>query len=426
MPFLTARLNGMEKAARGMMGGSLEVLSGGRLSNKTSTGIPYSARQFWTNGAVAITVPALASWWLYKDQEWYKAMPDWQKDNAIFVIPPTPFTGPIPIPAPPLLGPIFAGTPRRLMEAFAEDNPHAFDNLGPSLFAGLAGPTEFVSASVLQPLVEHIANYSFMKNQPLVSPDTVRGVGAAEQFNHYSSSVARGLSRFVNDVPLLSNMKLSPPVIDNYIRYWAGEPGQMAVQAVNAGVNAGKINQPPAQKFSDWPGVSSWQVRYPSASAQPITDFYDRSNQFDQVHGSLTALMKDGDLARFKEIADKNPSAAAYHMMRFQDEPADVDASRYMDILSQASAKADWQDLSLYKQGQTAVKAASVYANKVWEDPRLSPMDKRNILDQTYAILQVISERTNEALDRAESRASKSAPPAPASIEFTPPDQRVQ
>lgn len=427
LPFLTARLNGMEKTGRAMLGGSLPLITGGRLDNTTSLGIPYSARKFWINGAVAITVPALLTWWTQKDEPWYKAMPDWQKDNAIAIIPPTAINGAIPIPAPPLLGPIFSGIPRRLMEAFAEDNPHAFDNLGPSLFAGLAGPTEFVSASILQPMVEHMTNFSFMKNQPLVNPDTVRGVGAAEQFNHYSSDVARGLARFTSDLSLVSGMKLSPPVIDNYIKYWGGDAGQMILKTINAVDNLGRVNKPPAQSFSDWPGVSSWQVRYPNASAQPTTDFYNRAAEFDSVHGSLKALMKDGDLAEFTKKANENPAGAAYHLLRFQDEPSDVDTTPYMDALVQASAKVDQPDMALYKEGSEAVKAASVYANKVWEDPKLTPLDKRQILDQAYAELQVISERTNEALDRAESgHAARSAPKAPDSIQFQSPDDRVQ
>jgi hypothetical protein len=35
---------------------------------------------------LAITLPALLTWWTFKDQPWYKAMPDWQKDNAIAAV----------------------------------------------------------------------------------------------------------------------------------------------------------------------------------------------------------------------------------------------------------------------------------------------------------------------------------------------------
>lgn len=415
VPFLTAHLNGMEKSVRAQFG-----------IGETITGVKYDWKATTAKALVTLTVPAMAMWWFNKDQDWYKAMPDWQKDNAWIIVPPIGGAPAIPIAGPPLISSLYIGLPRRLAEAFIQDNPHAADNLAASFGASLMPPGGLSAASILQPVVEHIANFSFFKDQNLVSPDTLKGVGAAEQFNHYSSGVARAVARFTSDIPLLSDMKLSPPVIDNYLHFWAGQPGQLALKAIDAAGNIGKANQPPAMKVSDWPIISSWTTRYPSASAQPIQDFYDRSNQMDQVHGSMKAAMQDGDLARFKQLAERSPSAAAYHMMRFQDEPSSVDTGPYIQALADASAKADWNDLALYKEGQGAMKQAGAYVRKVWESPQLSAQDKRQILDQTYATMQVMAERTNEAMDRSMGRVSSHAPPAPDSIDFVPPDQRVQ
>lgn len=417
VPYLTAHLNGLEKTTRAQLG-----------IGETITGAKYDWKATTAKGLAVLTLPAMAQWWFNKDQDWYKAAPDWKKDNGFFI--PMPGGGHMFIAAPPLISAIYIGIPRRLAEAFMQDNPHAFDNMGESFGASLMPPGGLSAASIVQPFIEHMANFSFFKNQPLVNPDTLKGVGSAEQFNHYSSGMARNISRFASDIPLLSDMKLSPPVVDNYIRFWAGDSGQLALQAADAAGNVGKANQPPAKSFSDWPIVSSWVARYPSASAQPIQDFYTRSDHLDAVHGSLKAAMQDGDIARFKQLAERDPSAAAYHMMRFQDEPSDVDTGPYMGVLSDAASKADWQDIQLVKEGQGAMKQASVYARKVWENPQLSAQDKRQILDQTYATMQTMATRVNEAMDRAHvggvSHVSSHAPAAPDSINFDSPSDRVE
>lgn len=412
MPYLTAHLNGLEKTVRSQFG-----------IGRTVTGVAYNAAAFTAKAAAVLTLPALAQWWFNKDEPWYKAAPDWQKDNGFFI--PTPGGGHAFVAAPPLISAIYVGLPRRLMEGFFHDNPHAFDGFERSLGASLAPPGGLTVFSILQPIIEHMANYSFFRDQPLANPDTVKGVGSAEQFNHYSSGTAKTISRFVNDIPIVQNMRLSPIVIDNYIRTWGGDWGQAATRAADVAANVGKANQPPAMSFSDWPGVSSWSVRYPSASAQPITDYYNRAEALDKVHGSIMAAIKDGDLARVRELANKDPSAAAYHAARLQDEPSTVDLSPYLDVLNTAADKADYQDVALIKQGEAAMKQASVYANKVWENPALSAQDKRQILDQTYATMQVMAGRITDAMDRAHINGSKpsrkAASEAPEDIGFQPP-----
>jgi hypothetical protein len=104
------------------------------------TGVKYSSAKTMIRAAAMITAPVVAQWFANKDEDWYKAMPEWQKDTAWFIVPPIDGSPPIPIAAPPILSELFVALPRRLLEAFVADNPHAGDNIWTTLGAGLMPP----------------------------------------------------------------------------------------------------------------------------------------------------------------------------------------------------------------------------------------------------------------------------------------------
>lgn len=415
-PYTTAYLNGLEKTVRAVLG-----------LGRTVTGVEYDWRKTLVKGAAIITAPMIAQWFAYKGEDWYKAMPDWQKNNSWFIIPPLGDLPPVPVAAPPLISTIFITTPRMLMERFFADNPHAFDNFWGSMGASLMPPTWITGASILTPIVEHYTNFSFFRGRPLVNQNVVQGVQPAEQFTQYSTPAAKELAQFTSDLPLVhSNLGWSPVVVDNYIAYWGGPGGRAAVIAAGNALS-NPSNPPPEQKVSDWPGVSAWTVRYPSANAQPIQQFYDTSTKLDQMHGSILKQIREGNFDAFKRIVDQGgPSAAAWQQMNLgQKIPPNVDLGPYLDYLTRASQGADYQNLSLAHQAADALKAARDFSWMVYANPQLSGHDKRQKLDMTNATMQVMAERGNEAMDRAligVKRAGASAnKPVPDSIFFEQP-----
>lgn len=418
VPFTTAHLNGLEKSVRALTG-----------IGRTVTGIDYSAPRTWARAAAIVTLPVVAQWFAYKDEDWYKAMPNWQKNNAWFVVPPVNGSPPIPIAAPPIISALFVAMPRTILEAFVNDNPHAADGIWGTLGASLLPPGGLTGASILTPIVEHIANYSFHRDRPLVSQDTQVGVQPAEQFTPYTSQAAKDMAQGLSDLPLIhSNIAPSPAVIDNYITQWGGPMGKALVAAADAAIARAPDTPRPETKVWDWPGISAWVARYPSASAAPIEQFYDTTTKLNQEHGSLLREIREGNFAAFKRIVDQGgPTAAAYHSMNLGDNvPPGVDLSPYLNYLTQASAQADYQDMTLVKQASDALTNAHKYTESVYEDRTKSAHDKRQILDMVNAQIQMISERGNEAMDRAHigvSKAGRSArAPIPDSIQFTPPE----
>ena len=96
-------------------------------------------------------------------------------------------------------------------------------------------------------------------------------------------------------------------------------------------------------------------------------------------------------------------------------------------LAAQQADRADAQDMDLVHQAQVAMKQAHAFARSVYENPDYSANDKRQLLDSTAMMMMQISERANEAYDRAlvgvKSPGASARAPVPDSITFQPPGQ---
>lgn len=395
-PFFTAYINSLNQTFRGMLG-----------IGKTITGDPMNAAAFSAKAAAVVTIPILASWYFNRDKPWYKSAPDWQKDNGLLIhIGPDDSGHTIFVKYPPLISLIYGTIPRRMAEGFLADNPHAWDGFGKSFGASFAPPGGLINYNIFLPVAEQLANHSFFRDQPLVPDDLKRNVLAPEQYNPYSTGAAKSLSRFMNDIPLVRNFGLSPPVIDNYITDWGGTIGATAVRAADMALGTGpRAGNAPAMSIEDMPLINSFLSRYPSASAQPTRDFETRMDNYNAVHGSLMRALEAGDLKRFKEIVDENPAAAAMHRFQFTQSvaakiPQGQDMTPYMGILQQASKTINSDDAGRVLAAEKALKNMKDYAQMVNSNTKITPVEKRQLLDQTYGWMQEISQRGIGSMNR--------------------------
>jgi hypothetical protein len=401
VPFTGAVLNSMEQVVRGQLG-----------LGRTILGDQRSGVNFGIKAAAAITVPTLGLWALYKDTEWYKAQPDYMKDNGIFLA----VGGTIDKPAyihylkfPPMLSTIYGAAPRRLAEKFINDNPAAGKDFAASLAEGVLPPATMGMASAAEPIVEHLANYSFFKGQPLVPHSLQDNTLPQYQYTKASTQTARQLSVWANDIPLLKNMRLSPPVIDNYIQQWGGI-GNTALHATEMALsNAGVIRKnAPTMDFDQLPGFSRFTARYTGANAAPIRDFYDATDRFNQIHGSIKKAMADGDFDGFKQLLAQNPTAALMHKMSLKGEIGQQmenrgDMDKYMNELDRAGGKADEQAAETLMTAQKLLKQFNDRVKLIDAMPveQMSKDDKRQQQDMIYGQMQVVSERALQWMDRA-------------------------
>ena len=123
----------------------------------------------------------------------------------------------------------------------------------------------------------------------------------------------------------------------------------------------------PAKTLSDIPVVKAFVVRYPSASAQNIQDFYDGYYEKRKVYDTIMAKAKEGDL----EAVEKT--------MRF-DPSATIQLSAIREALTQQS----------------------MLIRNVWKDPAMSPSDKRQLIDTLYFRMMELAEAGNRGLRDAE------------------------
>src|SRR4051812_44721131 len=131
-----------------------------------------NAAAFSAKAAAGITIPIIASWDHNHHKAWYQAAPDWQKDNGLIIhLGPDDGGHTIFIKSPPLISLIYGTIPRRMMEAYANDNPQAWAGFGKSLGASFAPPGGLLTYNIFLPVLEQLANHSFFRDEPLVPDD---------------------------------------------------------------------------------------------------------------------------------------------------------------------------------------------------------------------------------------------------------------
>ncbi len=414
-PFTAAYMNGLKQTFQSLITGTT-----------TSTGDQIKAWQTWMKASAIITVPALANWAASKDEEWYRAVPEWQKNTGLnFHVGNTVLY----VPFPPILGFVFGGLPKQLLEGYYRGK--GAGEVTEGLLGGLAesfAPSAglLLAGNVLQPVIEHIANYSFFRGRPLTADDTVLPSAAGSP---YSTGIAKTISRVLPDA-----LHASPQVVDNYINGWSGTMGTQATRTLDLLFGTGpRANNPPPLGIADLPFMGSWTARYPAATAQPIIDFGDATRQFQQVHGSLVRAVKTGDMALLRSILDgatpteialhfgqlrldpeaaamfaDHPEEAAYLQSKVQTAMHSVDLDKLNTILGAQKA------LSVLHEMATRIAAAPTTATVpqisepsdrgmpeiTGQQHGLSGTDKGQLLDRIYGWMQRISERGLEASGR--------------------------
>lgn len=421
IPFMAAYINSLNQTFRSQLG-----------IGQTITGQKYNALAFTAKAAAVITMPMLMQYYGYQDKDWYKAAPDWQKDNGLFF----PIGGTPDKPDhvlfykyPPLLSFIYGGLPRRLLAAYQSENPDVELSKGWQGLLGSALPPG-LQYTILQPLIENLSNHSWFTGQPIMSPDVIKNFTGQpqQQFNQYSTETAKTISKFMHDTPILNDVPLSPWQIDHLIQGWAGTAGDAAVRYTEmAAKKAGLLpDVGPGMKFpEDYPLFRSWAVRFPSASAQPIKDFYDRMAVRQGIHDSLVKDMTLGHFDDFKKTLDANPTDGAYHSFRMRQQNGALtqlnngtfdDAKmvqdnnprgvqRYIDALQDAQGKGDRaaaEAAIIAEKALKALRTEAIILERTKNGPASgSANDKRQNMDRLYSEMQTYAEHALKAMDRA-------------------------
>ncbi len=262
--------------------------------------------------AAGITLPSVLLWWANHDDPRYKELPSWQRDLFWIVMTKDHIYR---IPKPFELGVVFGSGVERILDRTIGDNPEAFDKFGKSLWDVI---TPNVTPTAFQPLVEQWGNRSTMNDRTLIPKDQEKNL-PEYQYTPYTTELTKKLGQVISAFPGMRDQAVGPgapfgpaaralttPVLmENYIRAWTGGLGMYGLQIADVALRkTGVLPDPvkPASTLADIPVVKAFVVRYPTASAQSIQDFYDQHEVTKKFYDTWLSKAQEGDVAAMERI----------------------------------------------------------------------------------------------------------------------------
>ena len=120
----------------------------------------------------------------------------------------------------------------------------------------------------------------------------------------------------------------------------------------------------PTATLADIPIIKAFVVRYPSASAESIQDFYDGYNRQQTFFQTFMAKAKDGDVAAMQHIQDMGGPAMFLRL--------------------------DAVNRTLNEHNKLV--------GDIYKNPQILPDEKRQLIDQLYYSMIQVSRSGNEAM----------------------------
>jgi len=208
----TAHGNESPMLRRGLLGPFYSAsLQGSRTFVRTFKTNPKKTATALLTGLTMMTVPALYSWFKYKDEEWWKQLPWREKflylnlevgDNIVQV------------PLPQDFGAVFVALPIAIIDAMNKDNPEAVNALFGQIFA-VGNPVGLPVG--LKSAVELTSNRNLFFDRPIV-PGNLQKDQPGSQFNKDTGYIAKKLGELFPDT-------ISPIKLEYLVKSVAGSVG---------------------------------------------------------------------------------------------------------------------------------------------------------------------------------------------------------
>lgn len=312
----------------------------------------------------AITLPSILLWYANNNtperQARWREVPNWQRD-IFWIVMTDEHT--YRIPKPHAYGVLFGSSAERMLDQFAADKPDAMKDFMKSI-GEMTAPGVMPTGAV--PLLEHMTNHSFFTGKPLI-PSRMENILPEYQYQEYTTQTSRVLGQMVGAFPGLHDKSIaSPIVIDNYIRGWTGGLGAYARDLLDWDLRKlGVLPDPPQPlaTLADIPVVRAFVVRYPSATAQSVQDFYDKHSERKKVYDTFQYLVRNGD-----------PEAA------IKEAQLDTGAFARLDGISDS------------------MREMNSIIRMVHRHPDMEPSDKRQLIDSMYGMMIEMARAGNEAM----------------------------
>lgn len=279
--YMKARQKGlsMEEAARAAREVTLDFSRSGRIGEQVNQVVPFFNaclqggdkmvrlfREDFVGTSLKvfkyIVLPSLLIMAMNWDEDWYKDLDPDIKNNYWCL------GRNIRIPKPQEAGVLFGSGIEALFQQAADKDKDAVSNF---LKAFSSNMIPSVLPTVILPLIEWSANYSFFKGRPLVGNKYSR-LPDELQYNDYTSELSKGIG---------STFKISPMKIDNLVRGYTGTMGALLWSM--AGEPFAKANNLPAKHFNEILFVRDFNVTDANLS-RPMNEFYGILDKANRQH----------------------------------------------------------------------------------------------------------------------------------------------
>lgn len=336
-----------------------------------------------------IVIPSILFWQMNHKDSRYKELEAWQKDG-FWIVPTDKWENATPqqvanrppdqlrmfggqlqgnngaihrIPKPFNAGVLFGSGMERLLEKFVSENPHAFDGWAKSIIENTAGD---LVPSAIAPLIEQGMNASRLSGRKVI-PGNLEGQMPEYQYTPYTTEVAKKLGMLASAFPGMHKMEQSeigavkgaaralssPMLVENYVRGWTGTLGVYALHAADVGLQkAGILPSPvkPTATLADMPFIRAFTVRYPTAGVESVERFFSAVADNKVLHDTFMRRAAQGDVNAMQRIQA-------------------IGGPQMFERLDQ------------YKH---AITIHTDLINKVYENPKIAPAEKRQLIDGYY------------------------------------------
>jgi len=267
VPFLNARAQGLYKLQR-------EVFEkDGKQRFKPGDRAYILARR-----SLLLMLPSLILWGLNRDDERYKALPEWIKDLHWVIFVPGK-EEPVLIMKPFEMGMLFASIPERIAEAIVTQDG---DQLGDSLWFMITEQANMnLIPQVINPGYEHARNRNWMGGK--IIPDDLANVDPAEQFRPWSSDTSILLGQKVG---------LSPLLFDHYVKGYLGTMGTYALMASD-GLVSGLLPESPTKQWADRPIIRRFTRALPLRRTSYEDQFYELRNEVRRITSTFNKILDE-------------------------------------------------------------------------------------------------------------------------------------
>ena len=235
----------------------------------------------------------------------------------------------------------------------------------------IGGATPSIVPTVAVPPIEVWADKSIFWDRPLI-PRKKQGWYPEYQSYPYTTELTKWIGRSIASFPGMKRNKLaSPAVIDSIVGNWTGGLGRHTLRLADKVLReAGILPDPPAPAWTmaDVPFFKAFVIRYPSASAQSIQDFYENYAEQSQTLKTIKGLARLGE--------------AEFALRELK-----ISGGRFADI------EQSYQSLSNLK--------TMVYL--LWKNPFVGPKEKQAQMDMIYFNMIAVAKVGNAMFDAVRS-----------------------